>query len=59
MSTWAAWWRDPVAQGGVASQAWRFFRIRVDVEEQQLRGFFGPAYVSYAQHVPSGLPFIP
>ncbi|KAK9831864.1 hypothetical protein WJX81_003111 [Elliptochloris bilobata] len=39
--------------------AWRFFRTRVEVEEQQLRSFFGPAYLAYAQRVPSGLPFIP
>ncbi len=40
-------------------QAWRFFRARVAIEEQQLRRFFGAEYDSYARRVRSGLPFIP
>ncbi len=54
----APWLREQLrARKGL--QAWRFFRARVAIEEQQLRRFFGSEYDSYAHRVRSGLPFIP
>lgn len=38
---------------------WRFFRIRIQVEDNTLNAFFGGRYRQYRRETWSGIPFIP
>ena len=40
-------------------QVWRFFKERIEVEEQHLYDFFGADYDTYARKTPAAIPFIP
>lgn len=49
---------NPVAAVLFALASWRFFRLRIPIEEEQLRDFFGSQYTEYAMHTPTLIPFI-
>ncbi len=38
--------------------SFRFFRERIEEEEEYLVGMYGRQYVDYQARVPSGIPFI-
>jgi protein-S-isoprenylcysteine O-methyltransferase Ste14 len=46
-------------QNCAAVQAWRFFQLRIPVEEELLENFFGDAYRVYRMRTPTWIPFIP
>ncbi|CAL5223541.1 g6073 [Coccomyxa viridis] len=50
---------NPVSCITFAVVVWRFFRERIEVEEQHLHDFFAADYAAYARTTPTGIPLIP
>ena len=48
-----------LAKPVLAAQVWRFFKERIEIEEQHLYNFFGTDYNAYAMKTPTRIPFIP
>ncbi|KAF3906259.1 hypothetical protein ABW20_dc0102515 [Dactylellina cionopaga] len=50
---------NPVSFVGYTAVLWRFFRRRIEVEEQYLVRFFGQRYIDYRRRTRVWIPFIP
>lgn len=49
---------NPICTLAFILTIWRFFKVRVAVEEEYLSLFFGRSYNEYQSRIPSGIPFI-
>ena len=49
---------NPVCLVAYAIASWKFFKGRVEIEEETLVDFFGEDYIEYQRKVGTGLPFI-